>query len=48
MQAQFEGRSVLVGNCWQGETADRDQQALYGDCICDNDAQERSPETCAV
>jgi hypothetical protein len=50
VQAEFEGRSVLAGIRRQGEAADRDQQALDGDRIGDDNAQERSPETlaCAV
>jgi hypothetical protein len=47
VEAEFEGRSVLTAIRRQGEAGDRDQQALDGDRMGDDDAQERSPETLA-
>ena len=39
VQAQFKGRSVLAGICWQGEAGNRDQQALRSNRIGDDYAQ---------
>jgi hypothetical protein len=45
VQAQREGRPVQSGIGRLGEAADRDQEALCGDRIGDNDTQERAPYT---
>src|SRR5262245_57117706 len=45
VQTEFEGGCVLAGICRQGETANRNQQALGSDRIGDDDAQERPPQT---
>ena len=40
MQTKLESRRVVVGMSGEGETAERDQQALRGNRIGDQDAYE--------
>ena len=45
VMAQFEGRRGSIGLRQRRKSADRDQQALRGNRISDDDADQRSPET---
>ena len=44
VQTKLESRRVIANICTKVEAANRDQQALRGDRICDDDAGQRSQE----